>query len=64
MLEKQAELDFPQEAQALVDSVQDWSEAVRWVDTAVKSKHRAMLEEGQIASAAALKEAWNRINRG
>ena len=57
------------ERQKKLDSVKDWSEAVRWVDHAVKRESERLILEGgktpqAYSDAEALRCAWERILRG
>ena len=57
------------ERQKKLDSVKDWSEAVRWVGHAVKRQSERIIIEGDktpqaYSDAEALRSAWERILRG
>jgi hypothetical protein len=57
------------EYQKKLDSVNDWSEAVRWVDRAVKLQAEVVASVGghtpeACGNADVLKAAWRRILRG
>jgi len=55
--------------QEKLDSVKDWSEAVRWVEHAVKREAERLVQEGEhkpeaFLNAETLRAAWDRILRG
>ena len=55
--------------QEKLDSVKDWSEAVRWVEHAVKREAERLMQEGEhkpeaFLNAETLRAAWDRILRG
>lgn len=55
--------------QEKLDSVKDWSEAVRWVEHAVKREVERLMQEGEhkpeaFLNAETLRAAWDRILRG
>ena len=52
-----------------LNSVQDWSEACRWVEHAVKREAERLMQEGghkpeAFLNAETLRAAWDRILRG
>jgi hypothetical protein len=52
-----------------LDSVQDWTEAVRWVGRAVKRESERLIDAGghspeAFLNAETLRAAWDRILRG
>ena len=55
--------------QEKLDSVKDWSEAVRWVEHAVKREAERLVQEGEhkpeaFLNAETLRAAWDRILSG
>lgn len=55
--------------QEKLDSVKDWSEAVRWVEHAVRREAERLMQEGEhkpeaSLNAETLRAAWDRILRG
>jgi uncharacterized protein YoxC len=55
--------------QEKLDSVKDWSEAVRWVEHAVKREAERLMQEGEhkpeaFLNVETLRAAWDRILRG
>ena len=55
--------------QEKLDSIKDWSEAVRWVEHAVKREAERLVQEGEhkpeaFLNAETLRAAWDRILRG
>lgn len=55
--------------QGKLDSVKDWSEAVRWVEHAVKREAERLMQEGEhkpeaFLNAETLRAAWDRVLRG
>ncbi len=52
--------------QEKLDSVKDWSEAVRWVEYAVRREAERLMQEGEhkpeaFLNAETLRAAWDRI---
>ena len=55
--------------QEKLDSIKDWSEAVRWVEHAVKREAERLMQEGEhkpeaFLNAETLRAAWDRVLRG
>jgi hypothetical protein len=55
--------------QKKLDSVKDWSEAVRWVGHAVMCETERLMQEGEhnpeaLLNAETLRTAWDRVLRG
>ena len=58
-----------EEYQKKLDSVKDWTEAVRWVGHAVKRESERLIDAGEhspeaFLNAETLRAAWDRILRG